>query len=551
MTKNKPIGQILKELHLITEDQLDVALKVQQVNEGFLGQVLQDLNFITSKDIAIAIAIQQNMEFVDIENITPSKEALKLVPLHIALAQNILPLSIDDTHFVVATEEINDLKIQDYLRKISNRRVKFVVGDKHLIKRYTELYYHQLKNPIDAEIQTIVKEVKSGQESNIPYLATLLLNNAIKDKATDIHITPGDIVSHIFYRIDGVLQYYYSIPSGIHQQLTAHIKILSNMDISEQRTPQDGSFSHNFLNNNFDFRVSTLPTNYGENIVLRLLSKNTLLFDLEALGLSKQDCKKIENYFLKPYGMVLVVGPTGSGKTTTLYSALRKIDSLKKNIMTIEDPIEYKFSFIKQTQLNEKSGYSYSAAIRAFMRQDPDVILVGEIRDAQTAELAIRASLTGHLVLSTLHTNDAVGTIPRLSDLGIPTHLVASGLLSVIAQRLVRKLCPHCKKPIQKSSEALLNIGVSKRIIEQYPNPTLFEAVGCELCHHTGYSGRQAIVEILDIDEDIQTMIVANATTQELSHTAYKKGMYKLKEDAYAKVLTGITSLDEVARVVI
>ncbi len=552
MAYNKPLGELLIELGFLKEEQLNIALDVQKANPKFLGEILQDLNFVNSEEFAEAIAMQNNLEFVDLESVIPSEEALKLVPQNIATSLNILPISVDDSYLVVATGEVNDLKTHDYLRKISHKQVKFVVGDKRSIARYAEIYYYQLDNPIEVEVRTMVKKVIEGEEVNTPNLVDLLLNNAIKDRVTDIHITPEGMVSHVFYRIDGVMQHYYSLPSEIHPQITARIKILSDLDISEQRKPQDGAFSYSFFNEQFDLRVSTLPTNYGENIVMRLLGRNTSLFNLTHLGLSEENSKKVENYFSKPYGIVLVVGPTGSGKTTTLYSALRKVDSLKKNVMTIEDPIEYKFSFVKQTQLNEKAGYNYHTAIRAFMRQDPDVMLVGEIRDEETAELAVRASITGHLVLSTLHTNDAVGTIPRLGDLNIPAYLIGSGLLAVIAQRLVRKLCPYCKVHIQKSTEELLDMGVSKRVIEQHREPTLFEAEakGCDRCRHTGYNGRQAIVEILEIDEEIEAMIVTNTTSIKIANVASEKGMHSMKEDGYAKVLNGVTSFDEIARVV-
>lgn len=550
MAYNKPLGELLIDLGFLKNEQLQIALDVQKASPKFLGEILQDLNFVTAEEFAEAIAMQNNLEFIDLESVIPSEEALKLVPHNIAKSLNILPMSVDDHYLIVATGEVNDLKTQDYLRKVSHKQVKFVVGDKRSIARYSEIYYYQLDNPIEVEIRAMVKKVTEGQDVNTPHLVDLLLNNAIKDRVTDIHISPEGMVSHVFYRIDGVLQHYYSLPGMIHQQITARIKILSDLDISEQRKPQDGAFSYSFFNEQFDLRVSTLPTNHGENIVMRLLGRNTSLFNLTHLGLSEENSKKIENYFSKPYGIILVVGPTGSGKTTTLYSALRKVDSLKKNVMTIEDPIEYKFSFVKQTQLNEKAGYNYHAAIRAFMRQDPDVMLVGEIRDEETAELAVRASITGHLVLSTLHTNDAVGTIPRLGDLNIPAYLIGSGLLAVIAQRLVRKLCTHCKVSIEKSIEELLAMGISKRVIEQYPEPTLFEAKGCSMCRNTGYNGRQAIVEILEIDEEIDELIVANSTTLKISNLAHDKGMYSMKEDGYAKVLTGVTSLDEIARVV-
>jgi len=550
MAQNKPIGRLLEELGFINQDQIEVALDVQKANPKFLGEILEDLDFVTSDEIAEAIALQNNLEYVNLEQTVPSQEALKLVPKNISLSKNILPISVDESTFVVATQEVNDLMTLDYLRKVSKKHVKFVVGDKKAISRYAEIFYYQLENPIEAEIAEIVKKTLEHKDIDLPHLVELLLNSAIKDKATDIHITPESTTSHVFYRIDGVLHHYYSIPLSLHPQIAARIKILSNLDISEQRKPQDGAFSYLFLNEPFDLRVSTLPTNHGENIVMRLLGKNASLFNLSHLGLNETNTKKVEKYFAKPYGIILIVGPTGSGKTTTLYSALRKIDSLKKNVMTIEDPIEYKFSFIRQTQLNVKAGYTFNAAIRAFMRQDPDVMLVGEIRDEETAELAVRASITGHLVLSTLHTNDAVGTIPRLADLNIPPYLIGSGLLAIIAQRLVRKLCIHCKEEIEVSKEELLEKGVHPTLLEQYPDYKVHKAVGCEHCRNSGYTGRVAIIEIFEIDEEIESMITAGAPTNELLNKALDNGMVSLKNDGYEKVLTGFTTLDEISRVV-
>jgi type IV pilus assembly protein PilB len=550
MAQIKPIGQLLEELGFITKEQIEVALDVQKANPKFFGETLLDLDFVTSNEIAEAMAIQSNLEFVNLEHIVPSPEALHLIPQNVARAKNILPISMDEFNLVVVTHDVNDLITLDYLRKISKKHIKFVVGDKSSIARYTEIFYYQLNNPIELEIQEIIKQAVNKLEINIPLLVDLLLNSAVKDRATDIHISPDSSVTHVFYRIDGVLQHFYSLPHQLHTQIIARIKILSNLDISEQRKPQDGAFSYEFLNEMFDLRVSTLPTNHGENIVMRLLGKNTALFSLKHLGLTEKNSAKIEKYFTKPYGIVLIVGPTGSGKTTTLYSALRKIDSLKKNVLTIEDPIEYKFSFIKQTQLNEKAGYNFQSAIRAFMRQDPDVMLVGEIRDTETAELAVRASITGHLVLSTLHTNDAVGTIPRLSDLGIQPYLIGSGLIAVIAQRLIRKLCNSCKKEKVYTPQELQNMGIPQRVLQLFPQYTLFEPTGCLHCRQTGYNGRLAIVEILEVDEDIETMITNKANTQEILKVAHAKEMFSMKEDGYIKALSGITNIEEIFRVV-
>ena len=550
MAQNKPIGQLLKELGFITEEQIQVALQVQKANPKFLGEILEELDFVTSAEIAEAIAIQHGLEYIEIEQIVPSEEALKIVPKEIAISKNILPISIDDETFVVATQEVNDIMTMDYLQKLSKRNVKFVVGDKKAIARYVEIYYYQLENPIEKEIDEMIERALQNREIDIPHLVDLFLNSAIKDKATDIHITPEKSATHVFFRIDGVLNHYYSLPLRLHNQIVARIKIISELDISEQRKPQDGAFSYNFLNEEFDLRVSTLPTNHGENIVLRLLGKNASLFNLSHLGLNETNTKKVEHFFQKPYGIILIVGPTGSGKTTTLYSALRKIDSLKKNVLTIEDPIEYRFSFIKQTQLNIKAGYTFDAAIRSFMRQDPDVMLVGEIRDEATAELAVRASITGHLVLSTLHTNNAVGTIPRLEDLKIPSYLIASGLVAVIAQRLVRKLCNRCKQKREADMQEFQKRGITEEFLAKYPNYQLYKPVGCEHCRNTGYNGRNAIVEILEVNDSIEALITKQASSQEIFEEAKRNGMVPLKFDGYEKVLLGITTFEEIDRVV-
>ncbi len=551
MAQNKLIGRLLEEAGFISPEQVEVALDVQKANPMFFGEILQDLDFVTANEIAEAVAKQNDLEYIDLSTIVPSAEALQLVPHEVAQSRSILPLSVGEEYLSVAVEDVNDIMTFDYLRKISNKKIKFLVSDKKAIAKYSEIFYYQLKNPIEEEITQIVKDTLNHKEIDIPRLVDLVLNNAIKDNVTDIHITPESSATHIFYRIDGVLHHYYSLPSVLHQQIIARIKITSNLDISEQRKPQDGSFSYMFMNEEFDLRISTLPTNYGENIVMRLLGKSSSLFSLSHLGLTDENSQKIKKYFSKPYGIILIVGPTGSGKTTTLYSALRKVDSLKKNVMTIEDPIEYKFTFIKQTQLNEKAGYTFDSAIKAFMRQDPDVILVGEIRDSQTAELAVRASITGHLVLSTLHTNDAVGTIPRLEDLNIPSYLIASGLLAIMAQRLVRKLCIHCKKELEISPEKLLKKGISTHMLESVPQYHLYEAVGCKQCRNTGYNGREAIIEILEIDTEIESLITQKASTMEILNIAHKKGMKTMKEDGYMKALQGKTTLDEIDRVII
>ena len=549
---NKPIGKLLEELGFITQEQIKVALDVQKAHPKLLGEILQELDFVTSDEIARAISIQNHLEYVDLDTVVPDIEALKLVPKNFAISSLILPLYLKDENvLVVAVENPNDLNVYDYLVKTTKKHIKFVISDKNKIAKYAQLFYYQLENPIEERIEKIIKQAASGEEIDVVSFVDLIMQNGVKDRATDIHITPEQYTTHIFYRIDGVLNHYYAIPSSFHPSIVSRIKILSSLNIAEQRVPQDGGFSFNFLETDYDVRVSTLPTNHGENIVMRLLTKNATLFNIYNLGFEEDYVKKIEHYFSKPFGIILVTGPTGSGKTTTLYSALRKINNLEKNVLTVEDPIEYRFTFIKQSQVNSKAGYTFATAIRTFMRQDPDVMLVGEIRDEETAELAVRASITGHLVLSTLHTNDAVSTIARMEDLGLKSYMIAEGLLLVISQRLVRKLCNFCKKEIEISKDEFKSYGFTDKELENL-NETIkiYEKVGCEHCRFTGYSGRTSIAEFLEIDKDIKEMIIDGKSSLEIEELARSKGMRSLKMDALLKILKGVTSLEELKRVI-
>ncbi len=550
---NKPIGQVLKECGFITEEQIKVALSVQKSSDKFLGEILQDLDFITSDEIAAAVAKQHNLEYIDLSIVVPDKEALEIVPYEFSYQKSILPLYIDDDSLTVAMEEVNDIMVNDYLKKASQKNIKIVVSDKKTISKYCDVFYYDLKNNISSKISKVIEDMRDEEKRkkiDIPTLVDNLINQAMKNNATDIHISPEKDSTHIFYRIDGVLKHSFALPSSIHQEISSRLKILSDLDLAEQRRPQDGSFSHIFLNEEVSLRVSTIPTNFGENIVMRVLGKTSSLFSLEKLGMTKENILKVEKNFAKPNGVVLVVGPTGSGKTTTLYSALRKINSLEKNVMTIEDPIEYKFSFIKQTQLNEKAGYTFNAAIKSFMRQDPDVLLVGEIRDAETAELAIRASITGHLVLSTLHTNSAIGTIPRLEDLNVPPYLIASGLVAIISQRLIRKLCPHCRRKSEMLESEIKERINSYELFKKHWEGFVYEPVGCKKCNDTGYLGREVITEIFELDTEMQNLIIQQKSVLEMQEVAKRKGMLFMKDDGNIKVLQGKTSFKEINRVI-
>ncbi len=554
--QRKPIGQLLKELGYITEEQIQVALEVQRVKGGLFGEILQELSFVSPREVAEAIAHQSGKPYIDLSQYPPSKEALRLIDKNMAKQFQVLPFQIEEGKVFVAMSNPFDLNATDIVQRRTGLQVEVFVADTETLQKTIEIQYFLLERPIDEEIKQIIERSKVGVAADVPKFVEFVLNNAIIERATDIHISPEDLASHIFFRIDGIMQHFYAFPKEMHNPVVSRIKVLSKMDIAEQRLPQDGSFSHEFFEESYDMRVSTIPTAYGENIVIRILSKNLSLFNLKSLGFEEKVLKQLEEEFLKPQGIVLVTGPTGSGKTTTLYAALRRINALRRNILTAEDPIEYKFPFIKQTQVNEKAGYTFARAIRHFLRQDPDVILIGEIRDEETAEMAMRASITGHLVLSTLHTNDAVSAIPRLIDMKIKDYMVASGVSAITAQRLVRKICPFCKSEKKTKAKELLKYRYEVSSLKRFAEIESLEdeiiiyyGKGCEHCRGSGYLGRTVIAELLKIDQDIADLIVRGSTPLTIMEKAREKGMWNLKEDGLIKMLKGITTPEEVKRV--
>ncbi|WP_457600133.1 GspE/PulE family protein [Hydrogenivirga sp.] len=548
----KKLGELLQELGFLNKDQLEVALEVQKLKGESLGDLLVELSFVSPQELAQAIAYQAGKEFIDLSIYTPSMEALKLIDKNTAKQLEVLPLSVENGRLRVAVSDPFNVNVIDLIRRRTGLELDIYVSDRESILRSIEIYYEQLERPFEEQIEEIIQRAQTG-EADVPRLVDLILNDGIIERATDVHISPESLASHVFYRIDGVLHHYFSLPKELHPSITSRVKIVSGMDISEQRLPEDGGFTYTFLGESYDIRSSTLPTAYGENVVMRLLPKNLSLFNLRNLGFEEDILQEFEEVISKPYGMILVTGPTGSGKTTTLYASLRRINSLRKNILTVEDPIEYRFPFIKQTQVNEKAGYTFAKAVRHFLRQDPDVILIGEIRDEETAEMAVRAAITGHLVLSTLHTNDAVSTIPRLIDLKVKEYMVASGVLAISAQRLIRKICMFCREEYRTTKEELKRFGFTEEVIDKYVKTeelTLYRGRGCENCRGTGYLGRLAVVELLKVDEEIGDLIVRGYPPLAILQRAREKGMRTLKEDGLLKVLRGVTTLEEVKRVV-
>lgn len=541
-----PLGKLLKEHNLVTEEQIVFSLHEQKATGERMGTCLMRLGIITDNELAGVLAKQSDLPYVDLRSFTPEQNLLTKVPYRIAKQFQFLILDEDqDTKVLdIAVADPFSTTASEQAYRTTGQQVKVFVSGELELQKLIERFYYLLENPVEEEINTVVGRLRRNPGSNIDVnkLVDDLLGVAVSYRVTDMHITPSDISSRIMFREDGVLRSAHVFPSGLHNRLITNIKVRAGMDISEQRKPQDGRMSFKFLGEEFDVRISTVRTSFGENMVMRILaSKGSSVFSVKDLGFEEDKIATMERLFRSPHGMVLVTGPTGSGKTTTLYAALRDQDSIGKNIMTIEDPIEYQLLMIRQTQVNIKAGYTFSAAIKTFLRQDPDVMLVGEIRDEETAILGVRAALTGHLVLSTLHTNTAIGALARLKDLGISSYLLSTSLKGVLAQRLVRKLCTHCRKDGEYSSEQLkeYNLPGDKKY---------FQPVGCEHCRNTGYRGRECVSELLVCSDAILRLVADDASLGAILDQAEKEGFTSLIDSGRMKVINGVTSIEELRR---
>lgn len=553
----KLLGELLKEKGLINEARLQVALRHQQVTGQLLGDILIRLGFVSAMDIAQVLAEQAGLPFIDILNYPINEDALRKIPKSTAQRFNFIPLEIRNGRFLIGITNPGNVGAIDAVTRLTGIPPEVSVVDSESFQDVLERSYYFMENPIKEQIAEIISKLKTQQTAPpqiVSNLLDLLITEGMRRKATDIHISSSYDSVDVFYRIDGILQHGFCIPKIAQTPLISRIKVLARLDITEQRLPQDGAFLFQFLDRNYEMRVSIVPTIYGENVVIRVLGFSGALLRLTNLGFHEHDIRKLKSLFSKPHGMIIVAGPTGSGKTTTIYAAMREINLLERNVLSIEDPVEYRMSFVRQVQVNEKIGLDFVLAGRNFMRQDPDVIFIGEIRDEETARIAIRASITGHLVLSTLHTNDAATAVPRLIDLGVDRFLLSSSLLGVIAQRLVRLLCPRCK------IEYPINPDTLSELISQTADPELHVMIqktrrlyfpkGCEFCSYTGYSGRTAIGEIIIFDDELREMIVEGVSVSHMKEVARKKGTSFMKEDGIRKVLMGLTSLEELKRVI-
>ena len=543
------LGDILVEQGFITQEHIDIALKIQVVKRKFLGEILKDLGFISSTELALALARQAHLKYVDLAETPTSKDALSTLNYNEAKQMRIIPLDKQDNTIVVAIDDPFDMRKEaDVKRRFAGLNVDFVVAASDALKKYIEIYYRMLYNPLEKELETEIKKFAAGGGDIIKY-TDLILDLAVYHNASDIHINPLDDMSYLFIRIDGLLHNIAVIPVYVHNNVTSRIKLLSEINIAERRIPQDGSFTYDTLGLTVDVRVSTLPTAFGEKIVMRVLKKDISRLNLIFLGYLPEQLDILREAANLPYGMVLVSGPTGSGKSTTLYSMLRAVDYLKRNVVTVEDPIEYNFNFIYQTEVNTSAGYRFSTALKYLMRQDPDVILVGEIRDEETADMCVMASNTGHLVLSTIHANEAITTIQRLLTLTTEKETTLSTIKVIAAQRLLRKLCPYCRKDAPELAEQLL---------KKYPylkehitfEPHTYVHVGCERCRKTGYVGRTTVAEVLKFDDEIIDAFLQDKTIVELHDLLRQKGFLNMNDVGVLKVLMGETDYDEVKRVV-
>ena len=547
----KLLGEVLIEDGILDKQQLELGLQEQKRTGELLGNVLLRLGMVSRKELARAMAVTTDLPFIDLKQTPIDPNAIKIVPVNLAKKYKLIPFAVQEKSIQVAMDNPNDVVAIDTLRRQTGLSIEVWASDLESIMEFIELYY-EVGASIEEEIDRNVTAALGGGIAEgeiappIIRLVELLIIRAIRDASTDLHMTPEQAITRVSYRIDGILRRGSVLPKQLHSALVTRLKVMASMNIAEQRLPQEGNISFDFSGRTIDIRVSTSPTNLGENVVLRILDKANVVLGLDHLGLDRQKQITIRRMSKKPHGILLSAGPTGSGKTTTLYSMLREINALELNVLTIEDPIEYRIPLIKQTQVNEQSGLTFARAIRHFLRQDPDIILVGEIRDLETAKIAFQAAMTGHLVLSTIHTNDSTSTIARLLDLGVEPYLIPSSLRAVVSQRLIRLVCPSCSEEYIPGDEELEVAGL---LDWEGRGQKVKKANGCPECNQTGYRGRTGIFEILEVTPKISQMIAEKASADKLLYEARLEGMQTLRDDGLIKVLEGRTTLEEVTRI--
>ncbi len=551
IAQKKPLGQRLLENGLISEIQLNLALNESKSRGIYLGQALESLGILSQEIITDFLADESGSEVIDLNNYPVNPEVTKLIPYELSKRYQVLPLEKNGNVIKAAIADTLNINAIEAMELETGLSIDVVTAPKDKIAEAIEQHYGQQESfsqLVEDILSKGVEELDENSSNMFPIirLVDLVISNAIRTRSTDIHFEPDEKIVRIRLRIDGVLHQEVLLPKKLQSAVTARLKVMSSLNITETRVPMDGRIAYKLGSRSIDLRVSTLPTSNGETIVLRVLDKERVSLDLGSLGFSPNDEEALNDILKAPNGLILVTGPTGSGKTSTLYTALGIASSLERNILTLEDPIEYELPVIRQTSVNQEVGMDFPTGLRAMLRQDPDVIMVGEIRDSETADLAIRASLTGHLVLSTLHTNSAAAAIPRLVDIGIKPYLVSASLCAVIAQRLVRRICEHCKTKATDMEPLLDKINTKIPVDTEYQ---FYKGEGCELCGNTGYHGRVGIYEILRIDHDYHDHI-NDADIHGIEEIAIKKGMKRMIEDGIQKASEGFTTLEEVLKAV-
>lgn len=548
----KQLGDLLIEQGKITKEQLDEALARQRTSGEAIGQLLVEAGHISETELLKVLAEQLGLEFVELSDYKIDLSAVTMLPQNVARKNLVLPVAFDDNKLIVATADPTNVFVFDDLRIMTGFEIKPIVSSKADLLAAIDRFAQNegvLEEAIETADQTegIAEAEELAEEAPIVKLVNLMVNQAVEEKASDIHVEPQEKDVRVRYRVDGVLHEVMRSPKKIQPGLISRLKIMSDMNIAERRIPQDGRIGLVVGDRAIDFRVASLPSVYGEQMVLRILEKESIMLSLEDLGFFPETLDLFVKAIEKPYGTILVTGPTGSGKSTTLYATMNRLNVPEKNIMTIEDPVEYRLQGINQMQVNVKAGMTFAAGLRAVLRGDPDTLLVGEIRDRETALIAIESALTGHLVLSTLHTNDAPSAITRLIEMGVEPFLVASALDAVLAQRLARRLCKYCKEKRKVSGAEVRNLGFEVEADKDYE---FYKPVGCPKCSKTGYKGRMGIHEVMMMNEEIGELAVKKASSEEIVRAAKKAGMKMLKDDGLAKALAGMTSLEEITRVV-
>jgi type IV pilus assembly protein PilB len=584
------IGELLLKEKRITPDQLQQALNHQKANGGKLGFNLVQMGFVKDEEITALLSKQYGVPSINLTQFEIDLAVIKLIPPETAQKYQIIPLSRNGSTLTIAMTDPTNVFAMDDIKFMTGYNVEPVVASETAVVEAIQRYYPMGAKPAkgaaaapsvapsgpstlemaskgleelqasldenaDVEVLEELQEIsadalaKQGEEAPVVRLVNVVLMSAIQKGASDIHIEPYEKELRVRYRIDGILYNIMAPPMKFRDAISSRIKIMSKLDIAEKRLPQDGRIKIRFQDNGtqkeIDFRVSVLPTLFGEKIVMRLLDKDKLMLDMTRLGFEQESLTKFENAILRPWGMVLVTGPTGSGKTNTLYSSIAKVNTPETNIMTAEDPVEFNLAGVNQVQVRENIGLNFAAALRSFLRQDPNIILVGEIRDFETAEIAVKAALTGHLVLSTLHTNDAPSTINRLMNMGIEPFLVASSVHLICAQRLVRRVCANCKEPSPHAPPALIQAGFTP---EDANSVVPMKGKGCEKCNQTGYKGRVGLYEVMEISEELRELILVGASGLELRRKAVDEGMLTLRASGLRKVKDGVTTIEEVVR---